>query len=103
MNQHEIVCGSRTELCHKCRKYVLNKDKLLHEISGCLVNEKSPRKTSGRRQELFPTRRPDSSLNVFPCEFCFKQFIGFQQLIEHQVFDFFKLLKIESNIFKGIL
>ncbi|RMZ94892.1 XIAP-associated factor 1-like, partial [Brachionus plicatilis] len=84
---HLVVCGSRTELCEKCRKYVLLRDKFAHELSNCLNREKTPRKSAGqRKQELINASRPSSSLTAFPCEFCNKQFIGFQQLIEHQVF-----------------
>ena len=33
--EHMSFCGSRTELCSSCKKYIQLKDKILHEDSNC--------------------------------------------------------------------
>lgn len=85
MMKHEPVCGSRTELCEKCKKYVLFRDKLAHDTSICATTNNDSSKNIFTKQELKNLIRPTSSLNIFPCEFCNEQFIGFQELIKHQV------------------
>ncbi|XP_059140016.1 TRAF-type zinc finger domain-containing protein 1-like [Physella acuta] len=39
---HMEYCGSRTECCHLCKQYVMLKDMLRHESSGCTYPDPKP-------------------------------------------------------------
>ncbi|BFZ18946.1 hypothetical protein BsWGS_21985 [Bradybaena similaris] len=42
MEAHVDYCGSRTECCPLCQQYIMQKDKLRHESSGCTYPEPKP-------------------------------------------------------------
>ena len=87
---HVTACGSRTELCTDCKKYILIKDLNKHLENNCF-QIKSKDTPFGNDYRNSKTTRPQSSLVIFPCEFCNEQFVGFQELIQHQV--------VKKNIF----
>ena len=59
MSEHQDFCGSRTELCEKCNRYVMMRDLQKHETS-CL------------------------DYTVLPCEFC-GALISYDRLDSHQL------------------
>lgn len=61
MSEHKDFCGSRTEKCEKCKKFVKLRDQLSHEHNGCqerslVQNGKNPYK-----QPLTYTRGPEQA------------------------------------------
>lgn len=84
---HLESCGTRTEICDKCKEYVLLKDMTKHLDTNCAypVNKKStviPKPMTSKKIDI--SSRPKSGFVIFPCEFCDEQFVGFEELIRHQ-------------------
>lgn len=69
LNNHEVYCGSRTEPCETCKKFVMIKDIPSHVCDG-----------SGRSSS--PTIE-DVSDETVPCEFCNME-VPMEQLMKHE-------------------
>ncbi|CAF0708534.1 unnamed protein product [Brachionus calyciflorus] len=88
LKDHLEACGTRTEQCDKCKKYVLIRDRNKHIETNCNYPHDKKKevpliKPSVRHVEK--QFRPTSSLTVFPCEFCGQKITGFSNLLDHQV------------------
>lgn len=104
LTEHMNFCGSRTEKCRKCNRYVQLKNKNQHEDTNCEYPEKL--KSSEKREilqmrlsqknsygiESKENNKHDAS-NILPCEFCDQTF-STDELIQHQVG-----LKMNAQIF----
>jgi len=75
---HERVCGSRTELCERCLKYIMLRDKEQHDTSNCKY---SP--DYGRTPPALLTR----TASVFVCERCNSSLPTWDDLQVHMLTD----------------
>jgi hypothetical protein len=100
MNDHILYCGTRTELCDLCGRYVQLKDLEKHNSSGCnypeLVKNKAPEALHDSVDYAnYACAMYDIDVekveDLIPCEFCFQCFEG-DMLVYHQVCCFFFLI-----------
>ncbi|XP_003968784.1 XIAP-associated factor 1 [Takifugu rubripes] len=61
LSQHQLVCGSRTELCGDCGRYVTLRDQAVHELS-CPATSAPPQTNS--------KAPPDATKTSVRCESC---------------------------------
>ena len=94
---HLNFCGSRTEKCEKCDKYIQIKDRIAHESANCaypptkpVANKVNPGLTVFNTNERLSARsnhirqaKTSNSADLIPCEFCFETF-PIDELITHQ-------------------
>lgn len=64
LNDHEELCGARTDVCTRCMHYVRNRDAHSHRMSGCAVGatasalppDHDAADSGGENQPLLPPR-----------------------------------------------
>lgn len=61
MSEHKDFCGSRTEKCEKCKKFVKLRDQILHEHNGCQERSLGQNGKNPYKQPLTYTRGPEQT------------------------------------------
>ena len=105
IEDHIEFCGTRTELCTKCSRYIKIKDFNQHESSNCaypivIETKKLPLKSEVSTRPFRHTKSSNSldknylnqfnretsqiSVSMLPCEFC-NDFFQSHELLKHQV------------------
>ena len=106
IKSHIEFCGTRTELCTKCSRYIKIKDFNQHESSNCaypiiVETKKQPLKPEVWTRPFRHTNSSNSldknylnqfnretsqiSVSMLPCEFC-NDFFQSHELLKHQVY-----------------
>lgn len=96
MDDHLSYCGTRTDLCDLCGRYIQLKDLERHNSSGCIYPESiknKPKRIIENRDDnnYYAGALYDIDVekegDLIPCEFCFQCFEE-DMLIQHQVYYF---------------
>lgn len=72
LSQHQLVCGSRTELCGDCGRYVTLRDQEVHELTcpgtstPSQTNSKPPSDTSKMSERLWLKLQSSKHAFSFP-------------------------------------
>ena len=88
--EHEMKCGSQTERCEKCRKYIQKRDLMVHMVDCETGYSSSPSKYVGSpyRTSFVPPPSPPRTQVVsdeYMCEVCKVPFEHFDDLQVHML------------------
>ena len=84
MEAHEDYCGSRTECCPKCKRYIQIRDHDQHEITDCAYPEqKPPTHQTSSRGALFDMDDglDETTLHAITNRFMFPQYVDASSLL----------------------